>query len=158
MLFRSSVLLVSHDRAFLREVATRVWFFDGTRLVDFDGPFIEWETWRKDKAAQSARAEADAQERKRAAEKEKAKKRAANQEDDHAAKRAHKRAVEDAEAAANHWEQRVAELEAQLADTDLYDGSAEAAQKAARLDQELAKARKALDEALAAWAEAAETR
>jgi ATP-binding cassette subfamily F protein 3 len=37
------VLLVSHDRAFLREVATRVWSFEGTRLEDFDGPFVEWE-------------------------------------------------------------------------------------------------------------------
>jgi ATP-binding cassette subfamily F protein 3 len=37
------VLLVSHDRAFLREVATRVWWFDGNQLKDFDGPFHEWE-------------------------------------------------------------------------------------------------------------------
>ena len=46
------MLLVSHDRAFLREVATRVWSFDGTRLVDFDGPLIEWE---EDRARRSAR-------------------------------------------------------------------------------------------------------
>jgi len=44
--YEGSVLLVSHDRAFLREVATRVWAFDGTRLVDFDGPFVEWEEER----------------------------------------------------------------------------------------------------------------
>jgi ATP-binding cassette, subfamily F, member 3 len=41
--YEGTVLLVSHDRAFLREVATRVWWFDGTRLRDFDGPFVEWE-------------------------------------------------------------------------------------------------------------------
>ena len=41
--YEGSVLLVSHDRAFLREVATRVWWFDGTHLRDFDGPFVEWE-------------------------------------------------------------------------------------------------------------------
>ena len=29
--YEGTVLLVSHDRAFLREVATRVWWFDGTR-------------------------------------------------------------------------------------------------------------------------------
>jgi ATP-binding cassette subfamily F protein 3 len=45
--FDGSVLLVSHDRAFLREVATRVWAFDGTHLTDFDGPFVEWEADRK---------------------------------------------------------------------------------------------------------------
>jgi ATP-binding cassette, subfamily F, member 3 len=44
--YDGSVLLVSHDRAFLREVATRVWSFDGTHLSDFDGPFVEWEADR----------------------------------------------------------------------------------------------------------------
>ena len=45
--YEGTVLLVSHDRAFLREVATRVWWFDGARLMDFDGPFTEWEADRK---------------------------------------------------------------------------------------------------------------
>ncbi|MDB4875275.1 MAG: putative transporter ATP-binding protein [Gemmatimonadetes bacterium] len=49
--YEGTVLLVSHDRAFLREVATRVWWFDGTRLADFDGPFIEWEEDRARRAA-----------------------------------------------------------------------------------------------------------
>ncbi|HYW32442.1 MAG TPA: ABC-F family ATP-binding cassette domain-containing protein [Gemmatimonas sp.] len=48
--YEGTVLLVSHDRAFLREVATRVWWFDGTRLVDYDGPFIEWEEHRARRA------------------------------------------------------------------------------------------------------------
>jgi septal ring factor EnvC (AmiA/AmiB activator) len=51
-------------------------------------------------------------------------------------------------------QKRVAELEAQLADGDLYDGSPEKAKQAAKLDQELAKARKQLDAAMASWAEA----
>jgi ATP-binding cassette subfamily F protein 3 len=49
--YQGSVLLVSHDRAFLREVATRVWWFDGTRLCDFDGTFVEWEEDRARRAA-----------------------------------------------------------------------------------------------------------
>ena len=56
--YEGTVLLVSHDRAFLREVATRVWAFDGTRLIDFDGPFIEWEEDRARRAVTSARATA----------------------------------------------------------------------------------------------------
>ena len=51
--YEGTVLLVSHDRAFLREVATRVWSFDGTRLVDFDGPFTEWEEHRAQRAARA---------------------------------------------------------------------------------------------------------
>jgi len=53
--YEGTVLLVSHDRAFLREVATRVWAFDGTRLIDFDAPFIEWEEDRARRAAKAAR-------------------------------------------------------------------------------------------------------
>jgi ATP-binding cassette subfamily F protein 3 len=53
--YEGTVLLVSHDRAFLREVATRVWAFDGTRLTDFDGPFIEWEEDRARRAAKVGR-------------------------------------------------------------------------------------------------------
>ena len=53
--YEGTVLLVSHDRAFLREVATRVWSFEGTRLTDFDGPFIEWEEDRARRAVGEAR-------------------------------------------------------------------------------------------------------
>ncbi len=49
--YEGTVLLVSHDRAFLREVATRVWWFDGTRVRDFDGPFVEWEADRARRTA-----------------------------------------------------------------------------------------------------------
>jgi ATP-binding cassette subfamily F protein 3 len=48
--YEGSVLLVSHDRAFLREVATRVWSFDGAHVTDFDGPFVEWEEDRARRA------------------------------------------------------------------------------------------------------------
>jgi len=48
--YEGTVLLVSHDRAFLRQVATRVWWFDGARLADFDGSFVEWEADRAGRA------------------------------------------------------------------------------------------------------------
>jgi len=53
--YEGTVLLVSHDRAFLREVATRVWAFEGSRLVDFDGPFTEWEADRARRASVAGR-------------------------------------------------------------------------------------------------------
>jgi len=154
--YEGTVLLVSHDRAFLREVATRVWWFDGTQLRDFDGPFVEWEADRAARIADAAKADAAATEARRAAEKSKARRNETSQDDQHAARRAQKRAAEDAERAVQRHEGRVAELEAQLADPALYDGSAEQAREAARLDQALAKERQALDAAMAAWAEATE--
>lgn len=49
--YEGTVLLVSHDRAFLREVATRVWYFEGSQLKDYDGPFHEWEAHVEKKGA-----------------------------------------------------------------------------------------------------------
>ncbi len=152
--YEGTVLLVSHDRAFLREVATRVWAFEGTQLVDYDGPFVDWEADRASRAAKGAKAGAAAAEQKKAQEKERAKKNAAAQEEDHAAKRSRKKAADEAEALVARCEARISELEAQLEDESLYDGSPEKAKQAARLDQELTKARKALDDAMAAWADA----
>jgi len=152
--YEGTVLLVSHDRAFLREVATRVWAFDGSTLVDYDGPFVDWEADKAARAEKGARANAAAADQRKAQEKERAKKNATVQEGDHAARRAKKRAAEDAEQSVARAEARVQELEGQLAATELYDGSPDNARKAAKLDQDLARARKTLDSAMSAWAEA----
>jgi len=154
--YEGTVILVSHDRAFLRELATRVWAFEGTHITDFDGAFVDWEQARAERAAKAARSSADDTETKRKREKERAKQNAATQEDDHAARRARKRAAADAEASVARCEKRVAELERELSDADLYDGSAEAARKAGLLDQQLSRARRALDDAMSAWAETTE--
>jgi ATP-binding cassette subfamily F protein 3 len=41
--YSGTVLLVSHDRALLRELTTRVWAFRAGRLLDYPGPFVDWE-------------------------------------------------------------------------------------------------------------------
>ncbi len=156
--YEGTVILVSHDRAFLRELATRVWAFEGTHLSDFDGSFVEWETLKAQKDAHAARALAEAAEAKRQAERQRTKKGAPAAGDDHAARRARQRAAEDAEQAVSRCEARIADLESQLADAELYDGSPANARRAGKLDQELARARKELDSAMSAWAEASESR
>jgi ATP-binding cassette subfamily F protein 3 len=151
--YEGTVLLVSHDRAFLREIATRVWAFEGTRLVDFDGSFVEWEEWQKSKAARGSRAEAEALEARKAKEKEQSRKNAVAQESDHADRRARKRAAEEAEKAVARTEARVKQLEDELADPALYSGDPDSAKRAGQLDKQLAKARAELDAAMAAWVE-----
>ena len=49
--YEGTVILVSHDRAFLRELSTRVWAFDGTHLEDYGGPFVEWELHAAERTA-----------------------------------------------------------------------------------------------------------
>ena len=170
--YEGTIILVSHDRAFLRELATRVWAFEGTHITDFDGPFVEWEAAKAERDARALRALTDVADAKRQTERDRAKKQTTKQTskqtakqsakrtsspgDDQSARRASKRAAEDAERSVSRHEARIAEIEGQLADPELYDGSAEAARTASRLDQDLAKARRALDEAMAAWAEASD--
>ena len=53
-------------------------------------------------------------------------------------------------------ETRIVELERALADPALYDGGPNGAREAGRLNAELAKARRELDDALARWTEASD--
>ncbi|MBI3569327.1 MAG: ABC-F family ATP-binding cassette domain-containing protein [Gemmatimonadetes bacterium] len=154
--YDGTVLLVSHDRALLRELATRVWAFDGDRLVDFGGPFVEWERQLKDAALAQRAADALANDARREQEKARAKKNATAQSTDHSARRAAKKAVESAERDVQRLETVVRDLRAALADPALYDGSGKNAQRAGRLDKELTDALRSLDEAMARWADATE--
>ena len=58
--YDGSVLIVSHDRAVLRGLATQVWEIRDQQLLQFDGSFIEWEQQRataKEKATADSRAD-----------------------------------------------------------------------------------------------------
>ena len=54
--YEGSVLIVSHDRAVLRGLATSVWEVKHQKLNQFDGSFVEWEQM---KAEAKAKAESD---------------------------------------------------------------------------------------------------
>ena len=151
--YDGTVLLVSHDRALLRELATRVWAFDGDRLVDFGGTFVDWERQLRDAALARRAADAIASDARRGQEKLRARGNAAAEQKDQAARRAAKKTADNAERAVHDLERKVAELRRALNDPDLYDGSAAKAKQAGKLDKELTAAQRALDAALARWAE-----
>jgi ATP-binding cassette subfamily F protein 3 len=135
--YEGSVLLVSHDRAFLRELVTRVWWINNGKLEVFDGTFVEWESWRENRETGDGRRQ-DGKAVKRTPPKAKSPK------PDRSAQVAIEAAVQAAEG-------RVAELEAALMDAALYDGSAENARKAGQLKKELEAAKEQLDRAMEAW-------
>ena len=152
--YDGTVLLVSHDRAFLRELATRVWAFDGTRIEDYGGPFVEWELHAAERAAGRAGGRADERSGERAARRDAAKRAAAERRDEEQIVRAARREAVEREAVVHRIEARVAELEALLADPGRYDGTPAAARRAGELDRELKEQRRALDQALTRWTEA----
>ena len=153
--YEGTVLLVSHDRALLRELATRVWAFDGERLIDFGGPFVEWERMQKDAALAERAAAALANDARKEQDKARAKKNASSQAVTHAERRTNQKAVASAEKEVQRLEVTVNDLRAALADPALYDGSSTNAKRAGQLDRELSDALKTLDKAMARWADLA---
>lgn len=150
--YEGSVLLVSHDRALLRELATRVWAFSGDKLIDYGGSFAEWEQELKNTALAERAAAALANDARKEQERAKAKQNASSQNQDHAARRDAKRAAERAEKEVEAAEEKVAAIRRELEDPSLYDGTGANAKRAGLLDKQLTDALKTLDAAIARWA------
>lgn len=149
--FQGTVFLVSHDRALLRELATRVWAFQGGQLEDYPGPFVDWEAREAERAEARVASAQEAERTQREAVRARRRKNEAVRKESQVATRAVKRAVAAAERAVHEAEGIIATLEEALSREGLYDGSAESALEAGRLNVKLREARSALDEAMARW-------
>jgi ATP-binding cassette subfamily F protein 3 len=148
--YEGSVLLVSHDRALLRALVTKVWGLADGRITEFDGSFDEWEELETERRAKVAAADADARLRERERAAQQASRHASATDAARARDRETRRAVERLESAISETESRIEQLTAQLADTSLYateDGIA----KAHELDRALAADRAELERLVAEW-------
>ncbi|MGA0610992.1 ABC-F family ATP-binding cassette domain-containing protein [Caldimonas sp. KR1-144] len=59
--FEGTVMLVSHDRALLREVCDEFWLVSGGGVRDFDGDLDDYQRWLLEQAKEQARTYAQAQ-------------------------------------------------------------------------------------------------
>jgi len=145
--FDGTVVLISHDRAFLSSVATRVWGFRDGRFDDFDGGYDEYVEWSASRAEAAAARPAE--------------KRAAPTPDRPASTvskneiRRRERELERCEERIGKLEARVAELETALGDASLYGAGADPA-RARALTADLEKARADLAAAYTEWERAGE--
>jgi ATP-binding cassette subfamily F protein 3 len=148
--YEGTVILVSHDRALLRALATRVWVLHERRITEFEGPFGEWEAVSEERAhAASVRASEEealrrVQERKRTRQDPQP-----SRDTKGAAKRA-RAAVDQAEARVAKLEHDVSSLTAELENPALYT-TAGGPQRAHALGAQLDKLRAELDKALTEW-------
>ena len=150
--YDGTVILVSHDRAFLRELTTRVWVISEGRLEDYDAPFVDWEVKQEERTRELETSRTAVAEKHRTP----AKRRPPKPPDPAKLRRNAQSAVEAAEFEVEKAESAVTALEAELADGCLYDGSAAGNRRAAELGRSLEEARTALNEAMAVWTEALE--
>jgi len=155
--YPGTVLLVSHDRALLRELTTRVWAFRDGRLQDFPGPFVDWEQKVAQEEGEREAAALQAERESRDAGKARARKAADLKRREGAPARAAKREVVDAEREVHAWEAKVAEVEAALTHPGLWEATnGEGAREAARLGAALKEARDVLEAAMDRWTRAME--
>ncbi len=149
--YEGTAIIVSHDRAFLRELATRVWAFDGIGIEDYPGSFVEWEQHAAARASRRARDEAA----RAAGERDRERKKAAPAPDprkkEQAERRARQREAEALELEVQEADARIAALEQELAEPTLYDGGAKGARRATDLTLELKAAQQRRDDLIERW-------
>lgn len=153
--YPGTVLLVSHDRALLRALATRVWVLHEQRITTFDGSFAEWEVASAERAHAATVAAAEEESLRRVREHRRTERTAPDANRERNALRTARRTAAAAEDAVTAAESTVATLAAALEDPALYttpDGVA----RSAELGVSLERARRTLDAALEAWTAATE--
>jgi ATP-binding cassette, subfamily F, member 3 len=148
--YGGSVLLVSHDRALLRALTTRVWILHEGRITDYPGGFADWEAASRERAHAAAVAAAEAESLRKVKDRKQLQRPDDGRRRSAGARRAAEREVVEAEAAVGMWESRVAALRTELEDPHLYV-TAGAAERAATLGREMEEAKAELDRALARW-------
>jgi ATP-binding cassette, subfamily F, member 3 len=148
--YGGSVLLVSHDRALLRTLTTRVWILHEGRITDYPGGFAEWETASRERAHAAAVAAAEAESLRKVKDRKQVRRPDDGRRRSESARRAAEREVAEAESAVGMWESRVAALRTGLEDPHLYV-TAGAPERAAALGREMEEAKAELDRALARW-------
>jgi ATP-binding cassette subfamily F protein 3 len=147
--YDGTVILVSHDRAMLRALTTRVWVLHERRITDFPGTFEEWETASAERTHAASVAAAEEESLRRVHERKQTR-RSDPDRQQQSARRTAERALAQAEAAVTEWEARVAALRASLEDPALY-ATTEGGVQAHAIGGELELARKELERAFAQW-------
>jgi ATP-binding cassette subfamily F protein 3 len=153
--YDGTVLLVSHDRALLRALTTRVWVLHHSRITDFPGTFAEWETASVERAHAAAVAAAEEEALRRVRERKQTRRPDEDRKRQQSSRRTAERAVAEAETRVAEWEARVATLRAELEDPALYV-TANGAARATTVGAELEAAKTELERAFAAWEAATE--
>jgi ATP-binding cassette, subfamily F, member 3 len=148
--FDGTVVLVSHDRALLRALTTRVWVLHESRITDFPGSFEEWETVSAERAHAAAVAASEEEALRRVHERKQTQRAEDSRRREQSSDRAARKALDSAEARVTECEARVDAIRRQLEDPALYS-TQEGALEAGRLGKELEAARAELDRALADW-------
>jgi ATP-binding cassette subfamily F protein 3 len=151
--YDGTVILVSHDRALLRALTTRIWILHDRHMTEFAGGFAEWEEVSRERGHAAAVSAAEEQALRRVHERQRVA--PAPTSDPRKELRQAQRELEEAEARVAELESEVARVVAALEDPALY-ARPEGARIARELGTQLETLKRSLDGALERWAQATE--
>ena len=148
--YEGTILLVSHDRALLEALTTRVWVLHNRHVTDFGGSFEEWEEQSRERAHAAGVAAAEEESLRRVHEKQSTRKKKLAKDEVKGGEREKRRAAEAAELDVAALEEKVKAITAQLADPELYV-TAGGIERSVALGKELDAAKAKLDRAIEMW-------
>jgi ATP-binding cassette subfamily F protein 3 len=148
--YEGTILLVSHDRAMLEALTSRVWILHERHVTDFPGSFTEWEEQSREREHAAAVTAAEQESLRRVKEHKTTKRREAQGVENRTALREVRRRVEDSEKEVAVLEKKVVELTALLENPELYT-TREGTDKSLVAGKELDEARRRLDIAIEKW-------
>src|SRR6266576_225828 len=153
--YEGTILLVSHDRAMLEALTSRVWVLHDRHITDFSGSFGEWEERSREREHATAVAAAEQETLRRVKERKATRRRETRADENRAALRQIRRQIEASEREIARLETKIAQLKTMLEDPELYT-TREGAQKSLGVGKELEETKRKLDAALANWSDAKE--
>jgi ATP-binding cassette subfamily F protein 3 len=153
--YEGTILLVSHDRAMLETLTSRVWVLHEQHITDFPGSFGEWEEQSRERAHAAAIAAAEQESLRRVQERKATRRRDVDGDHTRATIRDARRKVEDLEKEISTIESKIARLTSLLENPELYT-TREGTQKSLVAGNELDLFRRKLDDALGRWTTANE--
>jgi len=153
--YDGTILLVSHDRAMLEALTSRVWILHERHITDFHGSFAEWEEQSREREHAAQVASAEQESLRRVKEHKTTRRREVQGGENRAALRELRRRVEDSEKEVALLERKIVELTALLEDPELYT-TREGTEKSLLAGRQLDETRRQLDLALETWTDVTE--
>ena len=153
--YEGTILLVSHDRAMLEALTSRVWILHERHVTDFPGSFPEWEEQSREREHAAAVTAAEQESLRRVKEHKTTKRRETQGAENRTALREMRQRVETSEKEVAALEKKIVELTALLEDPELYT-TREGTDKSLRAGKQLDEARRKLDIAIEKWTKVTE--
>jgi ABC-type multidrug transport system ATPase subunit len=153
--YEGTILLVSHDRAMLEALTSRVWVLHEQHVTDFPGSFGEWEEQSREREHAAAVAASEQEALRRVRERQTTRRREVKGDESKAVLREARQKVEKCEKEVAVLERKVGELTALLEDPELYT-TREGMERSRMSGKELDAARRQLDAAIERWTGATE--